>query len=84
MNTDYRDIEHWVPLAQAADVLCRTPLNVLLHIKRGLLAGVEREDGWLVDPDSLTKLLQMRQEGEVSTVCQSACARKHGSCGSCA
>ena len=84
MNYAQQDCAHWIPLAQAADVLGRTPLNVLLLVKRGLLSGVEREDAWLIDPDSLAALLCDRSAGEVPTGCQSACAGSHGRCGSCA
>jgi hypothetical protein len=59
-----------------------TPLNVLMHIKRGLLVGREQEGGWLVDPESLAALLSKRAAGELPTVCQSGCSKNHG-CPSC-
>lgn len=82
MTNNHHDIDTWLPLAAAAEALGSTPLNVLMHIKRGLLAGVESENGWLVDPASLTALQQRRCEGEVTAVCQSGCGKTHG-CKSC-
>ena len=82
MNTDNHEIESWMPITEAARLLGSTPLNVLMHIKRSLLVGRESEDGWLVDPVSLTALLDKRREGAVPAVCQSGCSKKHG-CQSC-
>jgi hypothetical protein len=84
MHNTRQDNEQWMSLDQAAAVLGRTPLNVLLLIKRGRLAGVEREEAWLIDPASLAALLCDRAAGDMPTGCHSACARSHGRCGSCA
>jgi hypothetical protein len=83
MSTDNCNAENWVPVAVAAQLLGTTPLNVLIHIKRGLLAGVERESGWLVDSESLAALVGRRRAGEVTAVCQSGCGKKASGCGSC-
>ena len=72
----------WMTLAQAAECLNTTALNVLMHIKRGLLAAEEREDGWRVDPTSLDALLEKRRDGEAPAVCASGCGKTHG-CQSC-
>jgi hypothetical protein len=82
MKSDSHDVAGWPPVADVAQQLGTTPLNVLMHIKRGLLAGVEQEGGWLVDPESLTTLIQQRVAGELPAVCQSGCSKKHG-CQSC-
>lgn len=84
MKPDHDDTEHWFSLAEAAEVLGSTPLNVLMHIKRGLLSGLERDGDWRVDPDSLAALIRKREEGNVPAVCQSGCAKKAEGCGSCA
>lgn len=83
MNIDDNN-EHWFSLAQASEVLGSTPLNVLMHIKRGLLTGLERNGDWQVDPDSLATLISKRGEGNVPAVCQSGCAKKADGCRSCA
>ena len=82
MDTDSHDVAGWTPVAEVAQRLGTTPLNVLMHIKRGLLIGVEREDGWLVAPESLATLIQQRAAGELPAVCQSGCSKNHG-CQSC-
>ncbi|GEM_PF-633257 len=74
----------WLSLEQAAEILGSTPLNVLMHIKRGLLVGAEQEGGWLVALASLTALLEKRCQGEAPVVCSSGCAKKVDGCGSCA
>ena len=84
MITSHHDTEQWLPMTQAAKKLGTTQLNVLMHIKRGLLVGVEREDVWWVDPDSLAVLLRKRTEGTLPAVCSGGCAQKAGGCGSCA
>ncbi|MBE0597373.1 MAG: hypothetical protein IH614_08895, partial [Desulfuromonadales bacterium] len=47
-----------VPLEQAAEQLATTSLHVLVHLKRGLLVGVETAEGWEVTAASLAALLQ--------------------------
>lgn len=74
---------NWITAAQAADRLNTTILNVLMHIKRGVLAGEEREDVWYVDSASLLSLQENRKAGSAPVVCQSGCGRKAGGCGSC-
>ena len=83
MNTERHDDADLVPIAMAAQTMGTTPLNVLMHIKRGLLVGREHEDGWLVDPESLAALLRRRAGGELPAVCESGCGKKASGCGSC-
>ena len=83
MNSDSHDVSGWLPVADVAPMIQTTPLNVLMHIKRGLLIGVEQEGGWLVDPESLAALLSKRAAGELPAVCQSSCSKKASGCGSC-
>ena len=82
MNDDH-EFPQRLSLEQAAEILGSTPLNVLLHIKRGLLVGEVPEGVWMVDPDSLAELLRKRKEGAVPMVCQSGCGKPSGSCGNC-
>ena len=82
MNANNPHVDGWVPLAQAAAVLTSTPLNVLMHIKRGLLVGKEYADGWKVEAQSLEALIRQRRETGAATVCASRCSKAHG-CKSC-
>lgn len=72
----------WLPIAEAARELGTTPLNVLMHIKRGSLVGQESAGVWQVDAASLLVLLDQRDRGDLSAVCRSACSRA-GGCTSC-
>jgi hypothetical protein len=83
MSNDHHDVQKWLPIDEVAHLLGTTPLNLLMHIKRGLLVGVEREDGWWIEPASLAELIRKQGEGQVPEVCQSGCAKKGGGCGSC-
>ena len=82
MNSQNQNCEGWLPLTAAAEILGSTPLNVLMHVKRGHLTGVEGEGGWQVDPVSLAALLEKRREGAAPDVCRSGCSKTHG-CKSC-
>ena len=84
MNSDGHEVAGWLPVAEAAQLLGTTALNVLMHVKRGLLVGVEHEGCWLVDPESLAELFRKRDAGEeLPAVCQSNCSKKAAGCGSC-
>jgi hypothetical protein len=72
-----------IPIEQAAAQLTTTTLNVLMHLKRGMLAGVETTDGWEVTADSLSSLLRQRSEGAAPLICKSNCGKARG-CGPCA
>jgi hypothetical protein len=55
-----------------------------MHIKRGLLFGVENDGVWLVESASLEELICKRKTGNMPDVCQRGCAKHAGGCGSCA
>ncbi len=70
-----------IPLSEAATRLGSTPLNVLMHIKRELLAAEEIDGSWFVDSASLEEFLARREEAPQESVCKSSCAHKCSSCG---
>lgn len=72
--------EH-ISLAVAAAQLQTTPLNVLMHVKRGLLRGTEELDGWQIETASLQELQQRRLEQGTVPVCRKGCGAA-GGCGS--
>ncbi len=82
MRTDSKQSTDGLSLAQVAAIMGSTPLNVLMHIKRGVLKGVEVDGEWRIDPASLDELLEKRREGEIPAVCKSSCSKAHG-CKSC-
>ena len=72
-----------MPIATVAEKLNTTPLNVLMHIKRGLLQGVEDDGAWLVDSQSFVALLAKTGGSKVEDVCASSCGKKHACSGGC-
>ena len=71
-----------VPLEEAARRLQTTPLNILMHIKRGLLRGEEKDDLWEIDAASLAALQEKTGGGKAADVCASGCSKRHN-CSSC-
>ena len=70
-----------ITLDEAAVRLQSTPLNVLMHIKRDLLAAEEIDGRWFVEVASLTAFLASREVSPPENVCQSSCSHKCPSCG---
>ena len=73
---------NYIPISAAAQELQSTALNVLMHIKRGLLQGKECEGTWWIERASLDALLEQTGGRKADNVCASGCAKK-GACGSC-
>ncbi len=70
-----------LPVADVAKEMKTTPLNVLMHIKRGLLTGEEIDGAWYVPADSLASYLSEQGEAAHGSLCKSHC--KHGCSSSC-
>ena len=69
-----------LPLSEAAKQMKSTDLNVLMHVKKGLIKGEEQDGEWYVDQSSLTEFLSTHS-GKADV-----CEKKHhcgaGACGS--
>lgn len=65
-------------IADVAISMKTTPINVMMHIKRGLLAGEEIDGAWYVAADSLASYLNDANRGHNGSVCK---AKSH--CGGC-
>lgn len=72
-----------LPLATVAQKMNTTALNVLMHIKRGILEGVEEEGTWMIDQKSLETLISKTGGAKVENVCASGCAKAHACSGDC-
>ena len=70
-------------ITEVARLMQTTPLNTLMHIKRGLLEGVEKDGVWLVERASLEALLARTGGGKASAICAGGCASKHACGGGC-
>jgi hypothetical protein len=73
----------YITLEDTARLLSTTPLNVLMHVKRGLLAGVEENGSWMIDGRSLEIMLKITGGSKAEGVCASGCAGKHACSGGC-
>ena len=58
-------------VAEAAVSMKTTPMNVMMHIKRGLLRGEEVDGAWYVSADSLASYLSDPERDQPSSVCHS-------------
>ena len=65
-------------VADAAAALKTTPLNILMHIKKGLLAGAEIDGSWFVSGASLEKFRREAGGAAHGSLCQ---GKSH--CGGC-
>lgn len=72
-----------ISISIVAETLKTTPLNVLMHIKRGMLVGSEEEGSWMIDKDSLDALIKQTGGGKANDVCASGCTKKHACGGGC-
>ncbi|MBE0575935.1 MAG: hypothetical protein IH613_08560 [Desulfuromonadales bacterium] len=72
-----------LPILLVAEMLNTTPLNVLMHIKRGLLQAIEEDGLWLVDIQSLDELIAKTGGSKAENICTSDCSQKHACGGGC-
>jgi len=70
-----------ISVAEVATIIKTTNLNVMMHIKRGLLSGTEINGIWYVSPDSLTKFLNQSDGAMAGSLCKSSCNEGCSSCG---
>lgn len=68
-------------VADVATTMKTTTLNVMLHIKRGLLVGEEIEGMWYVQPASLSSFLNNAAGAARGSLCKSTCGHGCSSCG---
>ena len=72
-----------INISEVARILNTTPLNILMHVKRGLLVGHEDEEGWKIEGQSLSAFLENHGGSKSVDVCASGCAKKHACGGGC-
>jgi hypothetical protein len=72
-----------VSITMVAEILNTTPLNVLMHVKRGMLDGTEEEGIWMIDKASLDAFVAETGGSKADDVCASGCAKKHACGGGC-
>ena len=72
-----------LPISIVAEKMNTTPLNVLMHIKRGMLKGVEEDGLWMIDGQSLEALMAKTGGSKAEDVCASGCAKRHACSSGC-
>lgn len=72
----------WMTIDAAAEAMNSTPLNVLMHVKRGLIHGVEHDNQWLVDRQDVETIVAKSGGRKMDTVFSGHC-RKHKQCSGC-
>ena len=68
-------------LSKTAQLLKTTQVNVLMHVRKGLLEQVEEDGLWYVTIDSFEAFVSQHGIRKSDSVCASGCGR-HASCGS--
>lgn len=75
-----KDHTERLSVTAVAEVMKTTSLNVMMHIKRGLIAGEEIDGVWYVAADTLASYMNRAGGAAHGSLCKSNC--KHG-CSSC-
>jgi hypothetical protein len=70
----------WLSLEEAAQVMTTTTMNVMMHIKRGLLSARESEEGWQIDSASLLGYLDQAGDAARGALCHKSCAKGCANC----
>jgi len=71
-------------LTKTAQLLKTTQVNILMHVRKGLLKQVEKDGIWYITIASLEGFVSENGVRKSDRVCASGCSR-HASCGgSCA
>lgn len=78
-----KDHAERLPLTIVAEKMHTTLLHVLMHVKRGLLQGVEEDGIWMIDCQSLAALLAKTGGSKAENVCASGCTKVHTCGGGC-
>ena len=65
--------DRWLPVRVAARELNTTPLNLLMHLKKGIIVGRETLDGWQVSATSLERYRHNQGDSKTPGLCHSGC-----------
>ena len=68
-------------LSKTAQLLKTTQVNVLMHVRKGLLDQVEKDGRWYVTINSFEQFVSENGIRKSDSVCAAGCGR-HASCGS--
>ncbi len=68
-----------IPIAEAAAQMETTELNVLMHVKRGLIGGEESDGEWYINTESLIEF-QEKNGKKTTVVAHKKCGGCNGGC----
>lgn len=71
----------WLSVPEAAEAMKTTSINVMMHIKRGLLVGEEVDGTWRVFASSLANYLSHSKGASPGSLCKKSCG--HGCSSHC-
>jgi hypothetical protein len=72
----------WMTINEAAEALNSTPLNVLMHVKRGLIHGLEHEHQWFVERQDVETIVAKNEGRKMNAIFSGQCG-KHKQCSGC-
>ena len=71
-----------IPLNIAAIKTHSTTLNLLMHIKRGLLPATEEQGQWFINETDLDAFITEKRKAAPGEICvHNSCGKGCGSCG---
>ncbi len=70
----------FLSLEKSAQLLKTTQVNVLMHVRRGLLEQVELDGEWYITIDSFEAFVSRNGIRKSDEVCAAGCSR-HAACG---
>ncbi|PLX78622.1 MAG: hypothetical protein C0615_03495 [Desulfuromonas sp.] len=70
-----------LPLSKAAQLLKTTEINVLMHVRKGLLEQVEKDGIWAITIKSFEEFVSKNGIKKSEGICTSSCPHA-ASCGS--
>ncbi len=73
--------QEWLSVTEAAEAMKTTSINVMMHIKRGILMGEEKNGVWQVLASSLATYLNQTKGSAPASLCKSSCGHSCKSCG---
>lgn len=76
-----KDEAGFLTLSKTAQLLKTTQVNVLMHVRKGLLEQVEKDGLWYITISSFEAFVSQNGIKKSAAVCASGCARA-ASCGS--
>lgn len=76
-------MKEMVSVESVATELGTTKLNILMHLKKGILTGEERDGVWLVTSESVEEYKLSHPGERADSLCTSGCKKASACSGGC-